>query len=237
MKNEPRIVMPLQFPSEVFDEYRDTGLRLMRLAQDDHWTEFSSACTNVAWRYRACWDHAESYKACYTTLGPIEAVYQTERHYFGTYTNGLSAIESMLYSLHALLASSKLLGWPFSETERKKRLPNYALGRIENEPQVKRRFANIHQVLRELIDCRYWLVCKERRNRMYHRSRIPRHLAIGDGPPRFRLPATSSTEKDPADLASIETLVDWLSDKIRELSMAGLAAVATCQEGQLLNSH
>lgn len=200
---------------------------------DDHWTEFSSACTNVVWRYRACWDHGEAFKKCYTVLAGQEAIYQTERHYFGIYNNAVSAIESMLYSIHALLASSQTLNWPFEEAERKKLLPGYLLKRFGNRIDDRANAESLYRVLEELAKSGYWRACKNKRIRMFHRSRIPRHLSIGGGPPRYKLPATSNTEEDATDIASVERLVDWVSETFAVLCQAGISVIEVCEVGTI----
>lgn len=233
MTRTDRIVLPPAFPVGIFDQYEEAGKRTLRIVPDDHWTEFSSACTNVIWRYRACWDHGEAYKKCYTDLAGHEAIYQTERHYFGVYNNAVSAIESMLYSMHGLLASSQIFDWPFGEDQREKPLPGYIKNQLENRPDDRAMAEPIYQAVAKLAQSPYWKTCKDRRVRMFHRSRIPRHLSIGGGAPRYKLPATSNTEEDAADVASVERLVNWLSETLAVLCQAGISVIEYCEVGTI----
>lgn len=228
MTRTDRIALPPTFPRVVFDQYEEAGMHTLRLVPDEHWTEFYAACTAVTWRYRSCWDHIEAYRACYKNLSTQEAKYQTERHYFGAYNNGVSTIECMLYSIHSLLASSQTLNWPFEEAERKKLLPGYLLKRFGNRMDDKANAESLYRALSELAKSKYWRACKNKRIRMFHRARIAMHISYGDGPTRFKLPATSNTEDDAADLASVERLVNWLSETLAVLCQAGISVIEDC---------
>ncbi len=234
MAKRARITLPPAFPLSIFDRYEDLGRRTLLTSSDEHHMEFGSACDNITWRYRSCWDHAEDYIQCHGNLAGQEAIYQTQRHYFGVYIHSVSAIESMLYSIHAILASSQVFDWTFHESQKRAPLPGYIIKQIENTTGDKSKADSVYRVITELAKSPFWQACKNRRNRMFHRSLISRHLYIGGGlPPRFKLPATSNTEEDAADVASITGLVNWLSETLEVLCQAGISIIEDCEVGTI----
>ena len=111
--------MPATFPMRLYEDFQNAAQHDMLEEPADLWVEFNAACITLAWRYRTCIEHSEGYKANYQKLSNIEDIFNTEKHLFGMYANCVSCVETMVYSIHALLGSTKTLGLPFSETKKR----------------------------------------------------------------------------------------------------------------------
>lgn len=234
MSGSMRLWLPKTFPLEAFDRYREFGRLALAEATDEHAAEFGASTENTVWRFRACWDYAGFYKEARSKLSTQEEIYQTQRQYFGIYNSCVSTVESLLYSMHALLASPALFNWPFTESNRKELLPAYLIRTLEEQPQNCANTEKLLRVLTELTKSKFWCECRAKRIRMFHRSVIPRLVYFGGGaPPGFSLPPTSNTAADEADAESVDSLLDWLSAALAVLVAAGISVIEDCDVGHI----
>jgi len=206
------VSMPDLFPVTEYDKYRDQGTRMLLDASAVDWVEFQSSVEVATWRYRAFHENAEAYKNHYQDLSSIENAFMTERFLFGTFVNAVSSIECLSYSGWALLSTPEVLNISFTEAEKRRCSPASFLDRlcaVDNSDGLRLAVQNIHQ-------SSFWKTCIGLRNRMSHRSKIPRHLSIGEGAPPSTLAGTSSTNAIHVDHIYIDNLIKWLSDSIAE---------------------
>lgn len=208
--NHLPIVVPPSFPSAAYEDYRDVATRIILEASDEIWIEFQSACEGVAWRYRAFCEYADNYKSQYEKISDIENIYLTDKFLFGLFINAVSTVECLSYSVWSLLSAPMVLSVSF--TSREKRGCNPAslcklLQTIEGA-------GSLHAAVEELDQSTTWQLCTSLRNRMTHRSKMPRITSIGLGPPSTSLAETTSTEQVKVDADFVNQLIAWLSDTI-----------------------
>jgi hypothetical protein len=197
---------------------------LLQPVKSPQWTEFAGASNLIAWRYRSAFECWEAYKTSLASApqGDHEELYRRERELFGMFTAGVSCIESASYSLAALSSHPSLLGIPFDLPQQRQCSPSALRGWIAPYPSASALATSLDAIL-TAPEWRLWV---DLRNRMSHRSNIPRVVRASIGSP---LPAgkplhfgpTSSTAPVEAEIVEFDALRDWLSNALRELLEAG----------------
>ena len=191
------------------------------------WDELGGASNLIGWRYRACHEDMCSYIESWEKFGSnvsFEEMYSREHSLFGMFTAGVSCVESTCYALHALGSHPKLLALAFGEREQRRCNPVYLKDCLATYPEAR----SLTTALDLLTKSDEWVLWIGLRNRMTHRSNLPRIIQASVGaelPPARALhfAATSSTPAFETDLANLETLFSWLSHSLRSLLVEGLA--------------
>jgi hypothetical protein len=139
------------------------------------------------------------------------------RAFFAMFVGGVSCIKCTAYALHAFASHEDTLGLPFGETEQKKGTNGLYKAVQSPHPHAPR-----FQSLIKTCESDEWRLWKEFRNRMSHRSNLPRsiNLPMG-GPTPANLPlqilkATSSPALD-GPLFALAQQRDWLTQAVRGL--------------------
>jgi len=197
----------------------------------DVWKEFAGASNLIGWRFRSSYENMMSYVESWRTYGAdvdFEELYFRERALFGMFVSGVSCIESTCYAAYALASHPNLLGVPFGDAEQKRCNPARLKTAILPHPPAHALAA----ALTSLIDAQEWSLWVGLRNRMTHRSNLPRniHGAVGAPAPPARalqFAATSSTPAFEADESHLEVLFLWLSQSLTQL-LAGGCRLAKC---------
>jgi len=198
---------------------------LLHPAKGPEWSEFAGASNLIGWRYRASSEEWHYYKHSWQTHGEAvdhEGLYRRERALFGMFTAGVACIESTAYSLAALSAHPRIGPISFGAAEQRACSPKKLLNLLSPLPKA----AALAQALSTLCASAEWKLWVELRNRMTHRSNLPRIIfgAVGAEPlpaKALHFAATSSTPIVEGDLASFDALHAWLTRSLTELLIEG----------------
>lgn len=226
--SEHQLEMPDGFPADVMVAFMARARSIVLVpAPSDAWNELGGAANLIGWRFRGCADHMHQYLESWNTHGEnvsFEEIYLRERALFGMFTAGVSCIESTCYALYALASHPKSLGLLFGEPEQRRCNPSRLKEALSKHPPVQ----SLVATLNALTSSTEWALWVDLRNRMTHRSNLPRiiNAAVGAAPPPTRalhFAATSSTPAFEADLSQLEDMFAWLADSLRNLLVEGLA--------------
>ena len=217
--------MPDDFPAEEYTNLMAVARRTLLNPKGVEWREFGGASNLIGWRYRAATEDWLSYKSSWDTHGPsvgLEGIYGREKMLFGMFTAGVSCIEAAVYALAAMLSHKDIAGIAFGEKERK----NCGPSRLRSKLSGQDRAANLHSVLVELCESDEWEMWLSLRNRMVHRSWLPRvsRAAVGESPPPAQALDFGETTSTPAirgDLSEFDSLHSWLTSTLTKLLVEG----------------
>lgn len=225
---EHQLDLPDEFPSGEMVAFMATARSVLLVpTKSIAWDELGGASNLIGWRYRTCHEDMCSYIESWEKFGSnvsFEEMYLRERSLFGMFTAGVSCIESTCYALHALGSHPKLLALVFGEREKRRCNPARLIACLATHPEAR----SLTSALDVLTKSNEWLLWVDLRNRMTHRSNLPRIIQASMGaelPPARALhfAATSSTPAFEADVAHLEALFTWLSRSLRSLLVEGLA--------------
>lgn len=191
------------------------------------WKEFGGASNLIGWRYRASSDAWQELRESIEAHGhgrSMEEVYRQERSLFLMFSAGVSCIESMVYALAAAASDPKVCGITFTGTEQRACSPNRLLAWLTPHPKAPELVAT----LRSGLAAPEWTLWVELRNRMTHRSNLPRRIFASVGAPLpqvkpLNYAPTSSTPEVDADLADWDALHQWLGHQLKALLLSGTA--------------
>jgi len=223
---EHQLDLPDSFPVEELVEFMACARSvLLTPSISDVWKEFGGCSNLIGWRFRACYEDMMRYIESWRTCGPdvsFEEMYRRERALFGMFTAGVSCIESTCYALHALVSHPNLFALPFGESEQRSCNPTRLKDRLSKYPAAR----DLANALNILIDSDEWRLWVDFRNRMTHRSNLPRIIegAAGGLPPpakALHFAATSSTQAFEADVSHLEAMFAWLAQSLRNLLIEG----------------
>ena len=189
------------------------------------WKEFGGASNLIGWRYRASSDAWKEHRESVQMRGggqSHEDVYLQERSLFLMFSAGVSCIESTTYALAAASSDPNVCGIAFTPKEQRACSPNRLLARLTPFPKA----AGLVAALQHLVAAQEWTLWVDLRNRMTHRSNLPRrHFAsVGAPPPQVKplnYASTSSTPEVDADFADWDALHEWLAYQLRKLLLSG----------------
>src|SRR5450631_2580725 len=203
------IEMPDDFPVEVFTRFMASARDvLLNPEVSPAWQEFAGATNLIGWRFRHSSENWKAYKDSSDRFGDQadhEELFQRECALFGMFSAGVSCIESATYALAALSSHPAVLALPFGVKEQRGCNPRvlslWLMDRSKAQALV--------DTLSKLLSSTEWSLWLDLRNRMSHRSNLPR-IAIGSmgAPPPatkpFNFAATSSTPRVEADIADFD---------------------------------
>lgn len=223
---EHQLEIPDSFPADEMVAFMAAARSILLLpTKSDAWKELGGASNLIGWRFRCCHEHMIQYLNSWNAHGEnvsLEELYQRERALFEMFTAGVSCIESTCYALNALASHPKMLGLPFGDPEQRSCSPK----RLEKLLSRHAKAQALATALNVLISSTEWALWVELRNRMTHRSNLPRivNAAVGAALPpakTLRFAATSSTPAFDADLSHLETMFAWLGNSLRNLLVEG----------------
>jgi len=189
------------------------------------WQEFGGASNLIGWRYRASSDAWLEHRRSIEMPGGgpnHEDLYLQERSLFLMFSAGVACIESTTYALAAAASHPQVCGLTFSPKEQRA----CSAARLLTWLTPHAKATELVTTLQRLLAAPEWTLWVELRNRMTHRSNLPRrHFAsVGGPPPQVRplnYAPTSSTPEIDADLADWDTLRMWLAHALRDLLVSG----------------
>ena len=189
------------------------------------WKEFGGASNLIGWRYRASSDAWNDHKKSLESFGGgrnHEDIYLQERSLFLMFSAGVSCIESMTYALAAAASEPNVCGIAFSPKEQRACSPSRLLTWLLPHPKA----AELSTALQHLLAAPEWSLWVDLRNRMTHRSNLPRRIfaSVGAPPPQVKplnYAPTSSTPEVDADFADWDALHEWLAHQLRKLLLSG----------------
>lgn len=188
------------------------------------WSEFGGASNLVGWRYRASFEAWQGHRgaiAANQSERNHEDVYLQERRLFLMFAAGTSCVESLVYALAAAASDSTVFGIPFAAEEQRGCNPRRVRSWLAPFPSA----AALVAELGGLGAASEWKVWVDLRNRMTHRSNLPRRhfLSTGAVPPAnpLNFAPTSSTPEVDADLPDWDALHGWLANQLKRLLVAG----------------
>lgn len=191
------------------------------------WKEFGGASNLIGWRYRASFDAWHEHRASVEAHGGgrnHEDVYMQERSLFLMFSSGVSCIESTTYAMAAAASDPSVCGITFTDKEQRACSPTRLLSWLAPHPKA----ADLVAALQELLAAPEWNLWVDLRNRMTHRSNLPRrHFAsVGAPAPQvnpLNYAVTSSTPEVDADLTDWDALHAWLAQQLQKLLVTGTA--------------
>jgi hypothetical protein len=225
---EHQLEMPDGFPADAMVAFMALARSIVLVpTKSDAWKELGGASNLIGWRFRGCADHMHQYLDSWKKQGEnvsFEEMYLRERALFGMFTSGVSCIESTCYALYALASHPESLDLPFGELEQRRCNPSRLKQALSTHPPAQ----SLVATLNALTSSTEWALWVDLRNRMTHRSNLPRIIiaAVGAAPPPSKalsFAATSSTPAFEADLSHLEDMFAWLTSSLRSLLVEGLA--------------
>jgi len=223
--------MPVSFPAaELTDFMAAARAVLLTPTKSIGWSELAGASNLIGWRFRAANEYWQAYKSSWTNCGPnvdFEEIYERERNLYGMFSSGVSSIECTAYSIAALLSHPSVLGMAFGQAEQRacspKKLAQWVSGQAATQ--------SLKSALDSVVNAPEWKCWVDLRNRMTHRSNLPRVVqgAVGNAPPpakAIHFAATSSTDDIEGELDDFDELHTWLADTVRLLLREGRAVAA-----------
>lgn len=220
------IDLPDDFPELELTQYMAFARRiLLEPAKSAAWGEFGGASNLIAWRYRASYEDWQYYRTSLSQHSnpDHEELYRRERALFGMFSAGVSCIESTVYSLAALASHPAAVAIPFGVIEQRRCNPVNLRAWLAPHPHA----SGVVAALDHLLAAGEWGTWVELRNRMTHRSNLPRIISVWVGPPPppskpIRFAATSSTSPVEAEVADFDALHRWLAQTLALLLATGL---------------
>ncbi len=152
----------------------------------------------------------------------FEEIYTRERALFGMFSAGVSCIESTIYALAALLSHPSVLNFRFNEEDQRKCNPRKLVERLEKFERAK----DLRSALATYGTSGEWKMWIDLRNRMNHRSNIPRIIRANVGTPEptqqvIGFGATTSTPRIEQNVAYFDKLRDGLASNLKALLALG----------------
>lgn len=217
--------LPEDFPEPQLTQYMAVARRILLEPQKSpEWGEFAGASNLLAWRYRASFEDWQYYKGSLSAHSNADhdELYRRERALFGMFTAGVSCIESACYSLAALASHPAVLAIPFGVPEQRRCSPSALRDWLA--PHAKA--ASLTVTLDNMLGSPEWELWVSLRNRMTHRSNLPRVIQawVGSIPPPIKpihFAATSSTPSVEAETTDFDALHDWLARTLSALLQGG----------------
>lgn len=207
--------MPGHFPSAAFERFQRVARDVLTVRADaTHWKEWGGASNLIAWRFKGAWDDWCQYKnieRIHGRRGGMEEVFEQDKRLFGMFSSGVSSLESACYSIAATLSASSMLGLNFSEAQQRRCSPASLCSWLEELPTAD----GISMCLRRCTGASEWTMWKDVRNRLAHRSNLPRihNLAVGalaPAEPALNFGVTTSTPRIEKELQDFDRLHSWL---------------------------
>jgi hypothetical protein len=223
---EHQLEMPDSFPADAMVAFMAAARSIVLTpTKSAAWKELGGASNLIGWRFRGCYEEMHTYINSWNVHGAnisFEEMYLREHALFGMCNAGVSCIESTCYALYALASHPTLLGLPFGDREQRDCSP----ARLKESLSKHAKARALMSTLDVLINAPEWTRWATLRNRMIHRSNLPRisYGAVGTEPPPAKaldFAATSSTSAFEGDVSDLEAMFAWLASALRNLLVEG----------------
>lgn len=223
--------MPDDFPIVELMEFMAEARRVLLPGGNSSaaWQEFGGASNLIGWRFRAsaeAWDEHRRSIEMHGSGRNHDDLYLQERSLFHMFSAGVACIESTVYALAAASSHLSMFCIAFGTKEQRACSPKQLVAWLSPHANA----APIVAALNSLLADPKWVLWVELRNRMTHRSNLPRrHFAyVGSEPPpmkQINYAPTSSTPEVEAELADFDALHQWLARALQALLVAGTGAL------------
>jgi hypothetical protein len=220
-----KLDLPDAFPAHEYSDFMAAARAVLLPNKTEAWKEFAGASNLIGWRFRSSFEDMRTYIASWQKYGAnvsFEEIYLRERALFGMFSSGVSCVESVCYASYALASHPSVLGLVFGEPEQRRCNPSQLRNALGSHSRAKALVSD----LTALTNSNEWNLWVDLRNRMTHRSNLPRiiYAAVGSTPPpakALQFAATSSTPAFEADESHLEALFLWLSKSLGQLLTGG----------------
>lgn len=218
--------MPSDFPAEDLARFMAAANQvLLANGTSSQWAEFGGASNLIGWRYRAASECWEAYRYSWTSQGvkvDHEGIYSRDLNLFGMFSSGVSCIESTAYALAALASHPAVVALSFGLAEQRACSPRQLALWLAAYPKAQ----SLATCLTTMCASAEWKQWIDLRNRMTHRSNLPRMLFASVGSPTppakaLHFAATSSTPEIVAELSDFDVLNNWLTSSLSKLLIEG----------------
>jgi hypothetical protein len=226
-----KIDMPDDFPISEVTEFMVEARRVLKANEGGSpaWTEFAGASNLIGFRFRASADAWTEYRTSIVEYGDgktHEQLFERERSLFLMFTAGVSCIESTTYALAAASSHPTVAGINFGPDEQRMCSPK----KLALWLKPHQNLTPIDAALTRLLTSDEWNLWVDLRNRMTHRSDLPRRnfASVGAPPPitkPLNFAATSSTPAIDSDLADFDALHCWLASMLKEFLISGITVL------------
>ena len=224
-----KLDLPDEFPTQEYAAFMEAARSVLLTVKDEHWKEFGGASNLIGWRYRSSYEYMRYYVDSWQEKGPnisFEEIYMRDRAFFGMFTSGVSCIDSTSYALLALASHPSIIDLAYGDKERRGCNPKSLQNKLESHPSAR----PLTDTLTELNNSDEWRLWVDLRNRLTHRSNLPRIIqgAMGAPPPSAKglhFAATSSTPHIETDEGHLISLFTWLSNALKGLLKGGCQLV------------
>lgn len=217
--------MPESFPAEDYISLMAEARRVMIPDKQDvpAWKEFGGASNLIGWRYRAS---ADAWRDHRTSLErgtkSHEEYYEQECSLFMMFVAGVSCLESACYAMAAAASHPLVCGLQFDADRQRMCSPD----RLRRWLVGHSKAASLARALDGLVVANQWQLWIDLRNRMTHRSNLPRrhYASVGAPPPVVRplnYAPTCSTPDIDANYEDWDDLQRWLALQLRDLLRGG----------------
>lgn len=220
--------MPSDFPAAEYVQFMAEARRVLipRDITSPAWKEFGGASNLIAWRYRASFDAWREHRESIELHGSgrsHEDVYAQERSIFMMFLAGVSCIESASYAMAAAASDPNVCALSFGSERRRDCNPKRLGEWLVNHAKAVQLAATLNRI----ASSDEWKLWVDLRNRMTHRSNLPRRLfaSVGAPPPKvnpLNYAPTSSTPEIDAAFEDWDLLHRWLSDQLRGILVGGV---------------
>jgi len=223
--NTFNMLLPDEFPEEEYSCFMTACKSILIPVKTDSWRQFAGASNLIMWRFRSCYEDMKFYIDSWVEHGvnvSRDELYMRERALFGMFSSGVSCIESTCYAIYSLASHASIYNLPFGDNEQRRCSPKNLKIALSSHDTAR----NIVTELISIINSSEWEFWVDLRNRMSHRSNIPRVIrgAGGSSPPpakALQFGATSSTPAFEADEDHLVNLYEWLAQSLRNLLVEG----------------
>lgn len=221
--------MPSSFPCKELTEFMKVARQiLLGKTTPSIWKEFAGGSNLIGWRFRAAseyWQECRDLWPCDGDKNSHEDNFNWERCLYGTFSSAVSCVESAIYCIAALFSDKSLVGFTFGPKEQRTCNPKS----LANWIRATRECCNLTTAVDSVVTADEWKRLVELRNRMTHRSNLPRVQNLSVGGPRpapkpIHFASTSSTTEIEAELEEFDKLFSWLAETIRNLLSKGQSA-------------
>ncbi len=223
---EFQIDLPDEFPSAEYHDYWEASSAVLHDPEKGAaWAEFAGASNLIGWRFRSCFEAMSWYLESWRARGydvKHEEIYQRESGLFSMFSSGVSTLESTVYSLYAVASHPKVLAVSFGADDQRRA----GVKSLQSALGTTARAEPLAEALGMILAAPEWERWVEFRNRMTHRSNLPRIIkaSVGSAPPPGKtldFAATSSSTAFSSDENGLIRLYAWLAASLRNLFAAG----------------
>jgi hypothetical protein len=220
--------LPSNFPFTEMEAFKVAADSILRPETSvEAWQEYAGATNLIGWRFRNCHEDMERWVGSLNTHGEngdFEEEYLRDRALFGFFTAGLSCIESTCYALLALVNHLTLLNLPPQKMDKWRLYPQDVEKYLLERPET----GALKTKLKELTVSDEYERLKQVRDRVTHRSNLPRNQTLGISNNAHQVFAKTISTKlygEETELTInelfLKDMLAWLAESVRALLVEG----------------